>query len=141
MIYERLETETISGYFDEAQRVLRICYRGVISPQTTNEVYAWLGRLIVSTGGNVGLALGSIYDFRDVKDFKSNNISAVQNRSRQINTSIDLSNHPIALITGSMYQEKMVQVALKMSPQDQRKRIVRSEAEAFRFIEEFHQRL
>ncbi|HRF97985.1 MAG TPA: hypothetical protein PLZ51_22420, partial [Aggregatilineales bacterium] len=80
--YEELHTNNVNGFFDTKSRILRVTYRGLVTAQVTRDVYAWIGRLIASTGGNINLALGSIYDFRDVAQFDSLTLSTTQRSSQ-----------------------------------------------------------
>jgi len=47
----------------------------------------------------------------------------------------------VALIVSTLLQENMVRVAMKITPQEHRKRIVKSEEAARAFIDEWHQKL
>jgi hypothetical protein len=141
MKYEKLETANVIAHFDEEDSVLRITYIGQVTPDVTESVYSWIGRLIVSSGGNVGLARGSIYDFRQVTDFVNRNLSTAQRESSQLSRKVDVSNHPVALLVDTFYQEQFVRLSMKVSKQDNRKRIVHSEADALTYIDEFHLKL
>jgi hypothetical protein len=68
----------------------------------------------------------------------SRNLTSAQRQSQQFNTKADVSNHPVALLVDTFMQEQILQVELKISPQQDRKRIVRSEDEAYAFIASFH---
>jgi hypothetical protein len=134
---ETLETEQVRGWYDEEQRILFVVYRGLLSPDVTAQVYRWLGNMIQTNPVEAAKAVGSIYDFRQVTGFDSRNLTSAQRQSQQLNTKADLSSHPVALIVQSMMQEQMLKVELKISPQQTRKRIVRSDAEALAFINSF----
>lgn len=135
--YEQLHTETIHGFFDEQKRILRVKYRGVVTAQVTRDVYAWIGRLIVASGGNVYVALGSIYDFRDVAQFDSLSLSTTLRGSNQVNRDAELRYHPVALVVSTPFQREYVRLAMKVSPQENRKKIVETIEDAEAFIAQF----
>jgi hypothetical protein len=134
---ERLELEQVSGYYDDASEILFITYHGLVSGDISSKVYAWLGRLI-QQGNDPTAARGSVYDFRDVKDFVLGNLTTTHTRSQSLNTKVDITNHPVALIVGNMYQRVTIKTTMNITPQQKRKRIVESMEEALAFIEEWH---
>lgn len=134
---ERLELDNVSGFYDEEARFLRVTYKETVNTQTTSEVYAWIARLLHEPA--IWLAQGSIYDFTAVKTFAVGNMSATQTQSRSLNSKVDMSKHPVALVVGGMYQERMVSSIMHVTPQEKRKRIVNSAEEALAFIQRFHQ--
>jgi hypothetical protein len=137
MIIERFDTDNFSAYYDTDPRILFVTYRGVLTPQVTVQFYQWLGKTIQNRPELVAEAFGSIFDFRQVTEFDNRNLTSAQRQSQQVNTQIDLSHHPVAMIAGSMLQEQILRLELKISPQQTRKRIVRSEEEALAFINSF----
>lgn len=136
-LFEELHTEHIDGFFDEKARILRVQYRGMVTAQVTRDVYAWIGRLIVVAHGNVNIARGSIYDFRDVTRFDSLTLSTTQRSSQAINRETELRYHPVALIVRTPFQREYVRLTMKVSPQEDRKKIVESVEDAEKFIAEF----
>jgi bifunctional ADP-heptose synthase (sugar kinase/adenylyltransferase) len=134
---ERLELEQVSGYFDDESGILFITYRGLVTGDVSAKVYAWLGRLI-QQGHDPASARGSVYDFREVKDFVMGNLTTTHTRSQSLNTKVDITNHPVALIVGNMYQRMTIKTTMNITPQQRRKRIVESMEEALAFIEEWH---
>lgn len=137
MILERIDTDQFSGWYDDETRILHVVYKGVLTPDTTTHMYRWLGEVIQRRPADVVRARGSIYDFRQVTGFDSRNLTSAQRQSQQFNTRIDMTNHPVALLVDTLLQEQILRVELKISPQQDRKRLVRSEAEAFDFIADF----
>ncbi len=135
--YEELHTDNIEARFDVESRLLRVKYRGKITAQVNNDLYAWIGRLVESAGGNINIALGSIYDFREVTEFDSHIISTAQKNSKQINRDMSLRYHPVALLVTSPYQREYVHLTMRVSPQEDRKRIVDTEEQAEAFIQKF----
>lgn len=135
--YEELHTDTIDGFFDEETRILRVKYRGMVTAQVTRDVYGWIGRLIMSAHGNINLALGSIYDFREVTQFDSLTLSTTQRGSQTVNRDAELRYHPVALIVKTPFQREYVRLTMKVSPQEDRKKIVETPEDAEAFIVEF----
>jgi hypothetical protein len=124
-----------SVYYDNERHCACITYYGIINPLVTSEVYANLA----STIGVVGIETvrGSLYDFRHVTDFDNSNLNAVRRTSSNMNVNYDMSHIAVALIVGTTMQDSMVRMSMKITPQEERKRIVRSFAEAYRFVDEF----
>jgi hypothetical protein len=137
MIIERLDTENFSAHYDTDKRILFVTYRGILTPQVTMQFYQWLGKMIENRPELVGEALGSIFDFRQVTKFDHRNLTSAQRQSQHVNTQVDLSHHPVAMIASSMLQEQILRLELKISPQQTRKRIVHSEEAARVFINKF----
>ncbi|MEO8609832.1 MAG: hypothetical protein ABI690_18210 [Chloroflexota bacterium] len=138
MMLEPIDTENFSGWYDDEIQVLRVAYKGVLSPDVTAQMYRWLGEVIQRRPADVVRAKGSIYDFRQVTGFDSRNLTSAQRQSQQFNTKVDMTNHPVALLVDTFLQEQILRVELKISPQQDRKRMVHSEAEALAFIASFH---
>jgi hypothetical protein len=138
MEFERLELEQVSGHYDEASGILFVTYRGSITSDTTAKVYAWISRLI-ENGNGVNTTRGSIFDFRDVTEFALGNLTTAQNRSESLNTKVDISNHPVALLVDTLYQRMMVKTSMYVTPQQKRKHMVETMDAALNFINTWHQ--
>lgn len=138
MILERIDSKEFSGWYDDETSILHVVYKGVLTPDVTTQMYRWLGDLIQRRPADVVQAKGSIYDFRQVTGFDSRNLTSAQRQSQQFNNKIDMTNHPVALLVDTLMQEQILRVELKISPQQDRKRVVHSEAEALDFIASFH---
>jgi hypothetical protein len=138
VILESIDTEQFSGWYDDETQILHIVYKGVLSPDVTSQMYRWLGEVIQRRPADVVRARGSIYDFRQVTGFDSRNLTSAQRQSQQFNNKVDVTNHPVALLVDTLFQEQILRVELKISPQQDRKRMVHSEAEALDFIANFH---
>ncbi|MCU0499394.1 MAG: hypothetical protein MUF87_18745 [Anaerolineae bacterium] len=132
-----LETDRLSCSYNETERILYVTYRGILSPDVTQSFYQWLHGVIRNNPLEVSRARGSIYDFRQVTSFDNRNLTAAQRQSEQLNMRVDVSSHPVALLIETKAQEHILQVELKISPQQGRKRIVRTEQEARDFIASF----
>lgn len=134
----RLDTEQITVTFDTDTGISVVTYRGELSPQVTVQYYQFLPKFLEVV--DVQDIYGSIYDFRQVTKFHNTNLSTAQRASQSANTHYDFSAIPIALLVETLLQEQMVRVSMKVTPQETRKRIVKSEAEAKAFFKSFHQR-
>lgn len=141
MAIERLETDFVTGYFDEDEKILYVTYRHNLTPSVTNSMYRWLGRIIKDAKNDISRSIGSIYDFSDVDNIDLADFMNAQVQSVSINVKIDLSRHPVALIVKSEHQEEYVRMLMGVTPQENRKRIVYSVDEAKVFIQEFHESL
>lgn len=134
----RIDSEPVTAYLDLADGVAYIVYRGELKSDATVTVYKWINSL-------VGLVepekvRGSIYDFRAVTHFHRSNVHAIQKESHTVNLRFDTSRLPVALIVAKPFQEYAVRVAMRITPDEHRKRIVRSEAEALAFFTGWHQK-
>jgi hypothetical protein len=138
VIIERTDTDQFSAWYDDESLILYVVYKGVLTPDVTSQMYRWLGDVIQRRPADVVRARGSIYDFRQVTGFDSRNLTSAQRQSQQFNNKVDVTNHPVALLVDTLFQEQILRVELKISPQQDRKRLVRSEAEALDFILNFH---
>ncbi len=138
MLLEHTDSENFSAWYDDEQQILHVVYKGVLTADTTAHFYRWLGEIIQRRPAEVVNAKGSIYDFRQVTGFDSRNLTSAQRQSQQFNTKADMSNHPVALLVDTYLQEQILRVELKISPQQDRKRLVHTEAEAYAFIASFH---
>jgi hypothetical protein len=138
MIIAQIESEQFSGWYDDQEQILQVVYKGVLTADVTIQVYRWLGEVIQKNPAEVSRARGSIFDFRKVTGFDSRNLTSAQRQSQQLNARTDVGNHPVALLVDTLLQEQILRVELKISPQQDRKRLVRTEAEALAFINNFH---
>jgi hypothetical protein len=138
MIIEKIEAEQFTAWYDDDVNILYVVYKGILTSDVTAQVYRWLGESIQRRPQEVVRAKGSIYDFRQVTGFDSRNLTSAQRQSQQLNAKVDISNHPVALLVSTPLQEQIIQVELNISPQQDRKRIVRTEEDAYNFIVSFH---
>jgi hypothetical protein len=138
MLIAQFESDPFSAWYDEQTQILHVVYKGVLTPDVTAQVYKWLGEVIQQHPQEATRARGSIYDFRQVTGFDSRNLTSAQRQSQQFNAKVDLGNHPVALLVDTLMQEQILRVELKISPGQDRKRIVHSEGEALAFIASFH---
>lgn len=135
-----LESESIHAEYDNETKILRVTYKGILSPEVTNQFYAWLIPTMQQHPHLVTESLGSIYDFRQVKDFKSSNITTARKQSQNASQSAELKNHPVALVVETSLQERMVSVMMKLTEQTDRKKIVNSIEDAQDFIAAWHKK-
>ena len=112
--------------------------KGQLPPATSAQFYQWLIESIKANPHLLTEARGSIYDFRDVTELANANMSSSQRQSQQVNQQVDLQNHPVALIVKDSVQRALLTATMRISPQQDRKRVVQSEAEAMAYIDSFH---
>jgi hypothetical protein len=140
MVIPALETERIDARYDAETKLLHVTYKGILSPEVTNQFYGWLIPVMTQNPHLVTEARGSIYDFRQVKDFKSSNITTARKQSQNASQSAELKNHPVALLVETALQERMVSVMMKLTEQTDRKKLVMSIEEAQDYIAAWHKK-
>ena len=136
--FEFLSTESVTAYYDPTVLLGLVEYRGELSAEVTATVYKWIFQIVEKIPLEQGR--GSIYDFRQVTHFKRDNTTAAFRQSTALHTRVDTSNHPVALIVGNFIQEHAVRIAMRISPQEERKRIVHSQQEALAFINSWNRK-
>jgi hypothetical protein len=132
-----LKTENLHCYNDPDYRLTIVAYSGELTPAVTSQAYAWLGRAKPEL---LKLIRGSIFDFRKVTIFNTGNLSTLQRKSRELNAEIKEYQIPVAMLVANLYQEKMVYISSKISPGEDRKRIVKSVDAALAFLEEYNKK-
>jgi hypothetical protein len=140
MVDYTLETDKMSARYDLEQHILFVAYRGVMTPDVTAVMYRWLMAMIEEGTHDIHETRGAVYDFRDVTEFSASNIGTSQRQSQQANTKTDMSHIPVALVTKNLMQTEWVRLTMKITPGQDRKRIVKSMDEAMAYFEEFHAR-
>jgi hypothetical protein len=133
---ERLELEQATASFDEARHLIRVAYRGSLGADVTVQVYNWIDELVKAVG--LETVQGEIFDFQNVSEFKEENLQMARKTSKRMNIRLDMSQLPVALIVKTFYQEEILRGAMQVTPEHQRKRIVRTEEEALAFIDEWN---
>ena len=133
----RLTTPQVTAYYEEDTNIARIYYRGEMSPEVIIEVYDWMKSLAPYVP--IQDVRGGIYDFRAVTGFRTASFRTAQSQSQKFNAASDLSHIPVALLISTFSQEQMVRVAMQVTPQEHRKAVVRTEAEARAFIDMWHE--
>lgn len=136
VIIEPLQLEQASAYFDGEQRIAYVAYRGSLGDAVTVQVYEWLDTLFKQV--DIQTVYGEIFDFTKVTEFQPSNLEAARKNSKRLNLKMDVSHLPVALIVDNSYQLGMLETAMRISPEHQRKRIVWSREEAMRFLEEWN---
>lgn len=124
-----------SVYYDMDSDCACVIYYGIVNPVVTADVYTSFIGFVKELG--IERVRGSLYDFRHVIDFDNTNLHAVRRTSSNLNVSYDMSHIAVALIVGTTIQERMVRMAMKLTPQEERKQIVYSIVEAYRFVDDF----
>lgn len=129
------EDKHFTGFYDPVKYLIYVQYQESITSQITDEVYTWMH----ATLENIDQLRGAIFDFQLVKRFDQTNYTTAQRQSTQLNTNFDLRTIPTALLVDSIYQEMTLHTQLSMSPQQERKKMVKNLEDAMAFITEFNQ--
>lgn len=133
------DSDGASVTFDPETQIMRIMYYGVVTPQTTSDVYS---KMIENVGiAKVENVRAGFFDFRHVSQFDNSNMRVVQRNSSNMNVSYDMSHIAVALVVEGLFQDRMVRTAMKVTPQEERKRVVQSYKQAHEFTNEFHTKL
>jgi len=132
------KTDSIDAYYDTEEKLLVVAYHGVLSAEITSQFYGWLVSTMKENPALVSEARGSIYDFRGVTDFQSSNITTARKESTTVSQTVDVRDHPVALLVETIFQERMVNSTMRLTQQLDRKRIVHSIEDAKAFIDEWH---
>ena len=130
-----LNSEGATEYYDTEKNLVCVTYYGLITPIVTADVYNVGARMIEQYG--LKNLRGMIADFRHVVDFDNSNLNAVRRTSGNLNMNYDMSHVAAALLVATMIQEKMVRMSMKITPQEERKRVVHSLKAAHLFVDEF----
>jgi hypothetical protein len=134
--FSHLKTENLECYIDEVTDILYVVYRGEIDSNVTSQAYSWQAKF--ATPEVLKSLKGSIFDFREVTKFNPGNLSTIQRKSRELNTTVQEYLIPVALLVNNLYQEQMVRVSAQISPSGDRKRIVKSVEEGLAFCEDYN---
>ncbi|GAB4307176.1 MAG: hypothetical protein Kow00117_00330 [Phototrophicales bacterium] len=132
-----LHTPLVTTQFDDRNRILIVRYKKELTAESTQQVYGWMFSVIQQVGM---LARGVIYDFSDVRKFSRQNMSVAQKSSLTMNAKVDLSAVPVAMVAKTIMQEQHLTILLNATPDQGRKKIVKSVQEGIEFINEFHQK-
>lgn len=133
-----LHTPLVTTQFDERTRILIVRYKNELTAESTHQLYSWMFDAIQQVGV---IARGTIYDFSDVRKFTRQNMSATQKSSFNMNAKVDLSAMPVAMVAKTIMQEQHIMIILNATPDQDRKKIVKSIEEGIQFIEDFHKKI
>jgi hypothetical protein len=136
---QKLNEPNVTGHFDIHNRIFYVTYRGTLNADTTNKAYMWL--FIEGAKVNIANIHAFIFDFSQVTKFERENTFATKRQSQTARAAVDLSRIPAALVVKTVYQEQMVLLSTKVNEVEERTRIVKSQAEAMTFIDQFHAKL
>lgn len=131
-----LETEQAAAHYDAATRIVHITYRGNLGADATRQVYDWLDTLYETVGTDT--LYGQIFDFRQVTQFQDENLQTARRVSKFANIRADTSRFPVALLISEFYHQEILRSAMRVTPDNERKRMVWSEAEALEFFQQWH---
>lgn len=131
-----LETPRASAYYDTETKIVYVTYQGNLTADDSSAVYTWLNKLIHDVG--IENIYGEIFDFRQVTEFMRDNLMDARKKSRGLNLRNPVQNFPVAMIVKDFYQEEILRGPMQNVPENIRKRIVQSPAEARAFLDEWH---
>lgn len=131
-----LEHAHLHAYYEEEFRLMRVKYEGEMPPDTPALFFQWLYAFDAAIG--IEQVRGAIFDFRLVQTFHTYNLGASVREAKSANRKIEMGHLPIAYIVTTLYQEEMARVYINLTPQPERRVIVRSEYEALQFIEDWN---
>ena len=136
MFIQPLDTPNASAGYNEEHNIVWVTYRGLLGAEATASVYHWLADFFEA---NDNRALdGEVFDFRKVETFGPDNLFEARKKSRGFNLKQDVSTLPVAMICANFYQEEILRGPMQNVPENNRKTIVKTEAEALNFIANWH---
>lgn len=136
MSVQPLDTPNASARYDEEHNVVWVTYHGLLNAEATANVYQWLaGFFEVYDNQDID---GEVFDFRKVETFGPDNLFEARKKSRGFNLKQDVSTLPVAMICENFYQEEILRGPMQNVPENNRKSIVNTEAEALEFIANWH---
>lgn len=136
MSIQPLETPNASARYDEDHNIVWVTYTGLLDAGATASVYHWLANFF-EAHDNQSID-GEVFDFRKVETFGPDNLFEARKKSRGFNLKQDVSTLPVAMICANFYQEEILRGPMQNVPENNRKSIVKTEAEALEFIANWH---
>jgi hypothetical protein len=131
-----LEQEKVRAHFDLETKVAYIHYAGILGADASTAAYQWLAELIAAVG--IENIYGEIFDFTDVRQFQPDNLIDARKHSRKLNLRVNIHETPVAMVVRDTVQKEILRGPMRNVPENRRKRIVQTEAEAFAFFKEWH---
>jgi|SRR5579859_1874299 len=132
-----LDTPQVTCVYDDTSHLAYITYYDVVTADVTAEVYAWMFRMCDHYGAQHFHYC--VFDFRKVSRFDHTNTRKIGQSAGQLNVNYDLNHVPVPLIVRDGNQEQLVRMAMHLTPQEKRKRIVKSIGEAWVFMNDYRQ--
>ena len=132
-----LDTPNATAHYDEENNIVWVTYIGLLDAEATASVYKWLSAFF-ETRDNQDID-GLVFDFRKVDTFGPDNLFEARKKSRGFNLRQDVSTLPVSMICANFYQEEILRGPMQNVPENNRKKIVKTDAEALAFIAEWHQ--
>lgn len=132
-----LEQDNLFCHYDDLKKLIFVTYRKSLTPKLTAQAYEWVRSLAPAQDE----IRGAIFDFRDVRHFESSNFSTSQRESTELTRQFNLDAYAVALIVSNTYQERLVATTIKITPQQERKKIVYSYEDAFKFVRDYDAKL
>ena len=133
------QADGVRAYLDDAIGIGFITYGGTITAEATYHTYDWLKALFDKVSADS--LQGIIQDYRAVSRFERSYLSTVQRQNQKM-AAKTIVDHPVAIIIGSLYQEKMIRMTqqLDSTAMAAHTRIVPSTQDALTYIEAWHNR-
>lgn len=134
-----IKADGVRAYMDDNIGIGFITYGGTITAEATYRTFDWLANLFDQITPDE--LQGIIYDYRAVARFDRTYLSTVQRQYQKL-VAKPIADHPVAIITGSMYQEKMIRMTQQLGPPQMaaHTRIVPSMQDALTYIDAWHNR-
>ena len=143
---EPLIGPTYEARYDANESISYIKYKGTLTSEITAAVYRWMGAALKEVGAHKEELFGKggcIIDFTNVTGYDVENLATARSKSisMRLEQSEAVSDVPTALLVKTMDQEIMAQTSMQLAKQGKnpRVKIVKSEREAKKFIEEWWQ--
>ncbi len=131
-----IESPRASAYYELESKIVFVTYQGELTADDSSAVYTWLNKLIQEIG--IESIYGEIFDFRQVTEFMRDNLMDARKKSRGLNLRNPVQSFPVAMIVKDFYQEEILRGPMQNVPENIRKRIVQTPAEARAFLDEWH---
>ncbi len=135
MSLPRIDSQALTAYFDEAQKIVYMRFHGSLTPAIVTSLYDWISTLIETVG--VQNIRGAVNDLRGMTFLQSYSLGILAKESRKANARQDLTHIPTTYIVQNLLQDQIGRIAIKVAPN--RRSVVRSEEEALGFIDEWYQ--
>jgi hypothetical protein len=131
-----LQNEYIRASFDEERHLIRVVYSEELPIEVPVLFYRWLESLVEAV--DIKTVRGGTFDLRKTKNIHPQILGRTSKESRAANRKTDMSHVPIAFIVETLYQSEVARILIHLTPQPERRHIVKSEEEALRFIDEWN---
>lgn len=131
-----MEQDGLDAYYDDYLQIARVTYPSELNGVITIRMYRWFEEVANAVG--ISHIKGALFNFCDVTYFHPNNLRTARRESKRINEKFDLKFFANAFFVEDLRQEHMLRVSMKLTQNSDRLRIVHSEADGIKFIEDWH---